>query len=490
MANITGQVTDTIVYRLLDTNHAGKTQEDGTLTYNLTLSSGTGNAQIDTAYARNTTFSSAQTLDLFNLNGGISFMGSSGRGNVKLFKLENLSTGNIVISLPFVDFSGNQTVPPSGNVTLSNSYGFVIPSSNSSVNLTGPGYSQNYIISILGSQEVQRVSSYHSMSIEGGLKVGPSLAVPRESKNTLAKDNVFNFDHHLNVAVSTHSIPIEYAAGIANSSVFNTESTLRITSDYLSANVEYGDAAIDVGPSGISGEQLIYNPYFIYTGPAISDPKSRTAPGGRVLYGVGSDNYSGWTLSYNNDTVQARLPPYGYYGPDDPTTVTPTIDDYFKIYTGAGREYPHQLEDVRFMVLDNDVYNSRKECTLSQTIYSLVPSQNYVITFIYRNTSNMAYRQVMGGYPTFKWTLGSGTPTSVIGIPHNDDYRIGWPSLINQNITERIYFTNDAGNTELTLQWNLQAPPYDNTMWDSDWDIEIDNYQASLYVGDPYVFKL
>jgi hypothetical protein len=200
---LTGQVNSYAQYRHTQKDEGMFMDDDGQIDYDLILGSGTGIAQINKVWYASDILNTSGSLDLFDLEFSRfgfaftqNFFGASS-GNIKSIKIENSSSAEIGVRLPFANFNHYLHVPGSGSLVLSNTYGWEIASTGAVIQLSGDGTDQIYNISLLGA------SLPISLNVDG--------IIPVEYAGSTVFDSVVSFEYLGVTDILTDAeIPIEW----------------------------------------------------------------------------------------------------------------------------------------------------------------------------------------------------------------------------------------------------------------------------------------
>jgi hypothetical protein len=212
---VTGQISSYCQYRHMQKDSSAIIDEVGKIDYELSLGSGTGIAQINRVWYSDRTVNTTDSLNLFNLTFERfgydltqSFYGPAS-GNIKGVKIENSSSADIGVHLPFDGFNGQFIVPPSGSVVMSNARGWEIASTGAVVQVSGNGTNQRYNISIVGA------------ALPIILNAGQ--VIPIEYKVSSVFDNIVNFEVRNQFdSSSSNIIPFEFLASAPSGSAVGT----------------------------------------------------------------------------------------------------------------------------------------------------------------------------------------------------------------------------------------------------------------------------
>lgn len=268
--SVKGKLNSYCDYRHIQKDDSTIINEAGKIDYELTLGSGTGDGQINEVWYKNKTLGASDSIDLLNIpftrfgyNFNASFMGA-GSANLKAIHVENSSSYDIGVRLPFDRFNaGYSIVPPSGNILISNIRGWPVSPTGSVIQISGNNTNQNYSISLMGAAL--------PIFIDRGIGINV------EWKASGKFDKIINIENMKASVSSAGSIPIEFlhtpsgsATGVIPIEYLKIASgTGDVPIEYTSM-VEFGKVLpIEWKSSGIGGEasgELLRNTHFLYNG--------------------------------------------------------------------------------------------------------------------------------------------------------------------------------------------------------------------------------
>lgn len=471
---LTGHVVADIEYRLKQIDDSGQLEEHGIIDYDLSLGSGTGLAQVNDVWYAERTFTATDTVDLSNLSlkrfgrsYTTSFLGVSGSGNVKGVKVDNLSGETLYLTIPFTNFSGQQKVPPSGSLVLSNRNGWTVSSLTSNVSVSGDtNASKSYNFGLLGCGlpamiSIDGVLNYESISSGIGIGSGDlyvewlgssifSGEIPYEFLRANSSiDNILNLEFLLDLATSS-------GTGLS-SGVLNYEWTTPSGFNTL-LNVEWTGNAGSGRPTGTGctdcGLELLINPTFQY---GYTDPSSLQ------FYDPNTPNLNPrWTC---NPVV--AIPAWDQSGTYSTSSWQDPANIQFNLTTLGLLGYcpctPGQLDGNSYNCPQQDqdsILLTTQDCYIRQTV-NVNPSGHYQLKYFPR--SNL---QGIGGavcYANIKNAAGGIIAQDIINNSFMSTYGGKWRYL-------SVYAN---GNTKLTVEFrcNTSGPPYyDNSgfSWSGD----------------------
>lgn len=282
----TGQINAYGDYRHIQKDSTALINEAGKIDYELTLGSGTGISQINQVWYKNKNLGASDSIDLLSLpytrfgySFNVSFMGA-GSANLKAIHVENSSSYDIGVKLPFDRFNSSYSiVPPSGNILLSNIRGWSVAPTGSVIQISGNNTNQNYSISLIGAALPIFVDRGIGINIEFRASSNFDSIINIENmKTSFSSANAIPFEYLKTPSGSSlGNIPIEYLAGPSGSGTFNWESLALPQSD-RAVHIEWKSSGIGGEASG----ELLRNTHFLYGGTGqdfnywdgITDPSS------------------------------------------------------------------------------------------------------------------------------------------------------------------------------------------------------------------------
>lgn len=430
--SVTGLVNSYGDYRHIQKDNSSIINEAGKIDYRLNLGSGTGIGQTNKIWYKNKNLITTDTINLLNteytrfgLNTTDPMMGA-GSANVKAIHVENSSSYNIGIKLPFDRFNSEfYIVPPSGNVVLSNIRGWSISPTGSIIQISGNGTSQNYSVSIIGAELPIFIDNAIGIPIEYKSSSVFDKTVNIEFANTaISSAGLIPFEYLKTPSGSSISqIPIEYLATPSSNGMFNWENK---------NIVEFGkNIPIEWKSSGVGGEasgELLRNTKFLYAG-------------------------TGTDFDYWDGIIDpSSVPPWDFIWPTGTLVQNKYLamqEEECRFFFAIWRFGPSGGGYVRNILLLGSPWSSfqRFEYRARQQVYNVVSGVTYRISWMHEVDSPESYRPNFVDKPQYNLYAKNGT---LLSSTHFSNTLGSVP--FSTNVT--------AIDTEFRLEWIMPQLPY------------------------------
>jgi hypothetical protein len=442
---LTGNVIVNIEYRLTQEDESSHLEDHGVIDYDLALGSGTGIKQINDLWYADREFETTDSVNLAALSlrrfGQVfttSFIGVSNEGNVKGVKLDNKSNETIYLSLPFQNFSGNIEVAASGSVILSNSRGWNITPSSSTVTISGAtAAAKAYSLGFLGVALPLVVNTdgllnydYLSSGIGSGTGI-PSGTLMIEWLNDMTTTGTLRIEYNLANSSLDFDINVSYlseiffgATGTGTGVGSGTGTMMPI--EYLNhqsfdaewINMEWTGFAATTGGDGTGFNELLSNPR-IFPGSVPYEQVGETGEGMTI-------GYPGWYTS--GDYISFGWDSAGY-----------RTNDFI---LGFARWVNNWTNPFSARCVD-----CRKAAYIKQTV-TVVPGGNY--RFEWRPTS-VTLSPDQTEYPYMRLVAGDGTVLKE---------QIITPQWMSENTRTWVQIDAIAIDTQLTVEFHKPVDPH------------------------------
>ena len=461
---VTGLVQAQCNFYHLQKDDSSVISDAGKIDYELNFGSGTGIGQVNQLWHQTKSLITYEGIDMANLpshplglSTSKSFYGAGG-ANVKATHIDNSSSYNIGVVLPFIDSDGSKwiIVPPSGHLTLSNIKGWTVPNTGAVIEISGNGTQQYYSISLIGAALPIFIDRAIGIPIEYKASSYFDKTINIEyAKTSFSSAGLIPFEYLKTPSGSSlGEIPIEYLAGPSGSSLFNWENIASPNIDKF-VNIEWKSSGIGGEASG----ELLRNTDFLYGGTGqefsywdgIADPSG--VPPWQFIWPTGQlvqdKNLSMVELQCRHFFAIWRFSPSG--------------DVWRSNYLLLGSPFS------RF---------HRYDFTAKQEVFNVQSGVTYTLKWEHEVDFPASYRPNYVDKPYFQLKSKSGT---ILSGAHFDKTH---PPL--QTFSTNIVAIDDG----FVLEWIMPRIPWYNTINPVPWRPEMDTIDiSSWFIENPSIKK-
>lgn len=474
--SLTGSIKGECEYRHSQKDSTAYIDETGKIDYNLTLGSGTGIAEVNTVWYSDKTLGLSENVNLFSLAFNrfghtffTSFQGASGNGNIKGVRIENSSSFDIGVKLPFSNFKDYFIVPPSGAVLMSNIRGWEIQPTGAIVQLSGNGTNQKYNMSLIGAALplILNVGNVIPIEYKSSAVFDTSMKIEYNTEIIGSTSNIIPFEY-LETGPSGTSdtpVPFEYMGAISGFGASGAGSSINI--EYRGELLSFHEIPIEYRAFAVSGE-LVQNPLFLFGGSSYTNSDD----------GVDPSSLPPWDLIWpTGTTVQMPTNPIvtGYNG----EMLEVECKHFFAVWrfgpNGQGFNFNYMLIGSVWTLF------SRGHYQLRQTVHNVTPGATYRIQFAHELAFDTLHR---AGSKRPSFNVYSRSGATLLNNVYSDTSE-------GEQIQQ---FTIVAPDDVFIIEWDVPQHLDDPVTWQPDWSYTDQDYQETLnewtlawFVRDPSV---